>query len=88
MVISYVYMGIDPSQPLREHLERPFLRGINLTPEETAYNSSMSYAKVAVDWVFADIKNYFSFLGFKKKLKIGLSAIGKMNSPCSLLNST
>ena len=41
----------------------------------------------AVGWVFADIKNYFAFLDFKKKLKIGLSAIGKMYSACALLHN-
>ena len=77
----------DPAYSLREHLQGPFRRGINLTPEEAGYNRAMSHARVAVEWVFADIKNYFAFLDFKKKLKIGLSAIGKMYSACALLHN-
>ena len=45
----------------------------------------MSHARVALEWVFADIKNPFAFLDFKKKLKIGLSAIGKMYSALCML---
>lgn len=32
----------------------------------------------SVDWLFADIINYFKFLDFKKNFKVGLSSIGKM----------
>ena len=45
------------------------------------------HKRVAVEQVFADIKNYFTFLDFKKKLKIGLSAVGKMYSACALLHN-
>ena len=38
----------------------------------------MSEVRVAVEWVFGDILNYFAFLDFKKDLKVGLSAVGKM----------
>ena len=37
----------------------------------------MSRVRVSVEWVFDDIANYFAFVEFKKKLKIGLSAVGK-----------
>ena len=39
---------------------------------------SMSKARVSVEWIFGDIINYFAFLDFKKKLKVKLSAVGKM----------
>ena len=29
----------------------------------------MSRARVTVEWVFADIKNYFAFLDFKERLE-------------------
>jgi hypothetical protein len=38
----------------------------------------MSEVRVSVEWIFADIINYFKFLDFKKNLKIQLSAVGKM----------
>ena len=36
---------------------------------------------------FWDIVNYFAFLDFKKDLKVGLSAVGKMYIVCALLRN-
>ena len=47
----------------------------------------MSEVRVAVEWVFGDILNYFAFLDFKKDLKVGLSAVGKMYIVCALLRN-
>ena len=47
----------------------------------------MSKVRVSVEWVFGDIINYFKFLDFKKNLKIGLSAVGKMYIICALLHN-
>ena len=47
----------------------------------------MSSVQNAVEWVFGDILNYFKFIDFKKNLKIGLSAVGKMYSVCALLRN-
>ena len=46
----------------------------------------MNGAHTAVEWVFGDIVNYFKFLDFKKNLKVGLSAVGKMYKDCALIN--
>ena len=47
----------------------------------------MSEVRVSVEWLFGDILNYFKFLDFKKNLKIGLNAVGKMYIVCALLNN-
>ena len=47
----------------------------------------MSSVRASVEWVFGDIINYFSFLDFKKNLKLGLSAVGKMYIVCALLTN-
>ena len=47
----------------------------------------MSEVTVCVEWIFGDIINYFKFLDFKKNLKIGLSAVGKMYIVCALLHN-
>ena len=47
----------------------------------------MSSARVSVEWVFNDIINYFKFLDFKKNLKVGLSAVGKMYIACAILQN-
>ena len=55
----------DPAYPLRLQLQAPF-RGPRLTNNQALYNKSTSKVRVAVEWVFADITNYFAFLDFKK----------------------
>ena len=47
----------------------------------------MSQVRIAVEWVFGDILNYFAFLDFKKNFKIGLSAVGKMYIICAFLTN-
>ena len=47
----------------------------------------MSQVRIAVEWVFGDIINYFKFLDFKKNLKIGLSAVGKFYIVSALLRN-
>ena len=51
------------------------------------FNDSTSAVRVSVEWLFADIINYFKFLDFKKDLKIGLSQVGKMYIVCALLRN-
>ena len=67
----------DPAYPLLMHLQGPFRQRL-LTPQQQAYNSSMSAVRCSVEWLFSDILNYFKFLDFKRNLKIGLSQVGKM----------
>jgi len=67
----------DPAYPLRVHLQGPFKNAI-LTPLMQQFNSSMSEVRISVEWLFADIVNYFKFMDFKKNLKACLSSVGKM----------
>lgn len=76
----------DPAYPLRVHLQSPF-RNAMLTPQMEQYNSAMSSVRISVEWLFADIVNYFKFLDFKKNLKLGLSSIGKMYIVCAILQN-
>ena len=62
-------------------------KGARLTPLQEAYNKSMSQARVSVEWIFADIVNYFKFLDFKKNQTVQLSAVGKMYLVCGLLRN-
>lgn len=77
----------DPAYPLRIHLQAPFRVGI-LTPEMHMFNESMSAVRASVEWIFADVINYFKFLDFKKNLKIGLSQVGKMYVVCAILRNS
>ena len=47
----------------------------------------MSQVRVEVEWIFGDVINYFKFLDFKKDLKIGLSAVGKMYMSCAVIQN-
>ena len=47
----------------------------------------MSKVRVAVEWVFGDVINYFKLVDFKKNLKIGMSAVGKIYIVCALLRN-
>ena len=69
------------------HLWWPPFRGLHLTPLQRQFNTAMSSVRASVEWVFGDIINYFSFIDFKKNLKLGLSAVGKMYIVCALLTN-
>ena len=47
----------------------------------------ISAVRASVEWLFAEIVNYFKFLGFKKNLRIGVSQVGKMYSTKRCLHS-
>ena len=53
-------------------------RNTVLTPAMQAFNSSMTAVHKSVKWLFGDLANYFKFMDFEKKFKIGLSYVGKM----------
>ena len=69
----------EPAYPLRIHLQAPFRVGV-LTRLMEIFKEKMSAVRASVEWLFADIINYFKFLDFKKNLRIGLSQVGKMYS--------
>ena len=76
----------DPAYPLGVHLQTPF-QGRVLTPEMQAFNKAMSSVRVSVEWMFENITKYFSFIDFKRQMKLNLSAIGKMYIVSALLEN-
>ena len=76
----------DPAYPLGLHLQAPF-RNIQLTPQMVLYNEAMSEVRVAVEWLFGSIANYFKFIDFKSQLRVNLSALGKFYIVCALLQN-
>ena len=60
---------------------------MNLTPNQSNYNKAMSGVRIAVEWLFGEIKTYFKFESLKSQMKIGLSAVGKMYCVCALLQN-
>ena len=76
----------DPAYPLHVHLQAPYQVN-RLTNLQKGYNTAMSNVRVSVEWLFKEILTYFAFVDFKKNLKKGLSAIGKMYVVCALLTN-
>ena len=76
----------DLGYPLRPQLQTPF-RGLHVTAIQKQFNTSTSTVRSSVEWVFGNIINFFSFLDFKKNLKVALSAVGKMYIICALLTN-
>ena len=52
--------------------------GFMLTVEEQEFNRDMSAVRVAVEWSFGKIIQYFSYLDFRKHQKILLQPIGEV----------
>ena len=57
----------NPAYPHRVHLQAPF-REVVLIDDMKLFNASMSASRIAVEWLFGDIINYFKFLDYKEKL--------------------
>ena len=76
----------DPAFPLRAHLQGPY-KGAVLTLHQQEFNKSMSSASVSVEWAFNNIITCFKFFDFKKNLKVGFSAVGKMYIVCALMQN-
>ena len=76
----------DPAYPLNVHLQTPY-RGAQLTNDMVRYNKAMSEVRVSVEWMFGNITNFFKFVDFKKQLKVGLSAVGKIYVVSALLEN-
>ena len=76
----------DPAYPLRAHLQGRY-KGAVLTLHQQQFTKSMSSARVSVESVFNDIIKCFKFLGFKKNLKVGLNAVGRMYIVCTLIQN-
>ena len=76
----------DRGYPVRAHLQGHY-KGEVLTIHQREFNKSMNSAHVSFEWVFNDIFNCFQFFDFKKNLKVGLSAVGKMYIVCFLMQN-
>ena len=76
----------DPAYPLSVHLQAPY-RAANINNHMNDYNKAMSKVRVTVEWLFANIKNFFKFVDFKKQMKLCLSPVGKLYIVCGLLQN-
>lgn len=82
---SYVIYG-DPAYGLAEHIITPF-RGAMITPQQEAFNASMSQARVSVEWGFGKVVGLFAFLDFAKNLKLHLQPVAMYYTVAVLLTN-
>ena len=81
----------DPAYQFSVHLQAPNRQAQN-NQDLINYNKAMSKVRVTVEWLFGNIKNYFIFIGFKKKNETLLKPSWKglcskyITSKCSYLS--
>jgi hypothetical protein len=69
---------------VREYLVSPFV-GANLTNDQVLFNKRLSQVRIAVEWVFKDVKKYFSHVAFPRKMCIGKTPVGSWYVASALL---
>ena len=51
--------------------------GAHLTPNQSEFNARMSAVRVSVEWLFGDVLRNFSYLDWKRNLKVLLQPVAK-----------
>lgn len=61
------YLYEDPMYILRPYLQVGF-KGAALTEKQVEFYKVIAMVHIAVQWAFKDVKNYFTTMGFSRKL--------------------
>jgi hypothetical protein len=69
------YLYGDPAYILRPYLQVGF-KGSSTTPEEIAFNSSMSKVRVTAEWAFRNVKQYFTHVDVPRKIRLRVTPAG------------
>lgn len=64
--------------------EGPF-KGSKISPQKIDFNTEMYVARITVECIFKEVKNYFNDVDFKRKMKIFESPVGSLYLPEILL---
>jgi len=67
----------DSGYNWRSYLEIPF-QGAALSEDQTAFNKAMSGSRITVEWMFKEVKLYWTVLDFKRKLRIQESPVAAL----------
>ena len=76
----------DSGYNRRIFLEVPF-QGSSLSSAQKAFNAGMSSVRVTVEWMFKEIKIYWSSVDFKRKLRVRQSPVGLLYLSAMLLTN-
>jgi hypothetical protein len=63
------YIYGDSGYCRRSYLQVPFA-GSQLTSAEETFNKAMSTCRISVEWIFKEIKLYWTTVDFKRKMRI------------------
>lgn len=66
------------------YLEVPY-QGAALQDWQIAINTAMSSGRITVEWLFKQVKQYWTVADFKRKLMIGQAPVGSLYLGCLLL---
>ncbi|XP_033754685.1 protein ALP1-like [Pecten maximus] len=66
----------DPAYPLTPYIITPYRGGV-VSANQPLFNKKMSDVRICVEWTFGKILALFSFLDYKKNLKLYLQPVGK-----------
>jgi hypothetical protein len=78
------YLYGDSAYALRPYLQLAF-RGAEVSPEQHEFNVSMNTARTAVEWMFKDIKQYFTHVAFARKMQLRTNVPGKWYHVAAIL---
>eukprot|EP00171_Calliarthron_tuberculosum_P004888 IDg4888t1 len=67
--LFYLPEYTDSGYNARAFLEVPF-QGASLSNPQTAFNTSMSGARVTVEWMYMEVKLYWTSVDFKRKMRV------------------
>jgi len=73
---NFVIYG-DPAYPVSSQFISPF-KGAHLTADMAEFNKRMAGSRIAVEWGFSEILRNWTYLDFKRGLKLGLSPVGSL----------
>lgn len=71
---NQLYLYGDPGYQISPVLMVPYST-TNITPRQQAFNESMSRVRVAVEWTFGHVLQYFAFSDYKKSQRSLLSCV-------------
>lgn len=83
--VQYCLFG-DSGYNRRWFMEVPF-QGSNISPNQIAFNKAMSAARITVEWIFKEVKLYFTAVDFKRKMKVFESPVGSLYLAAMLLSN-
>ena len=67
----------DSGYNRRWFIEVPY-QGSNLTPAQVAFYTAMASVRITMEWIFKELKLYFTSMDYKRKLKVFESAVGSL----------